>query len=94
MLTGVTEPIEFSFMFLAPVLFAVHAVLTGLSMALMNLLGVHLGFGFSAGLFDYAELFQGDQPLAADPGRAGLFRDLLRGVPLCHRQVRSENAGA
>jgi len=53
MLTGVTEPIEFSFMFLAPVLFGLHAVLTGVSMALMNLLDVHLGFGFSAGLFDY-----------------------------------------
>ncbi|MGU3389859.1 N-acetylglucosamine-specific PTS transporter subunit IIBC [Sphingomonas sp. M1A8_2b] len=52
-LTGVTEPIEFSFMFLAPVLYAIHAVLTGLSMALMNALGVKLGFGFSAGLFDY-----------------------------------------
>jgi len=52
-LTGVTEPIEFSFMFLAPVLYAVHAVLTGLSMALMNILDVKLGFGFSAGLFDY-----------------------------------------
>ena len=52
-LTGVTEPIEFSFMFLAPVLYAVHAGLTGLSMALMNLLDVKLGFGFSAGLFDY-----------------------------------------
>ena len=52
-LTGVTEPIEFSFMFLAPALYVVHAVLTGLSMVLMNLLGVKLGFGFSAGLFDY-----------------------------------------
>ncbi len=52
-LTGVTEPIEFSFMFLAPVLYAVHAVLTGLSMAVMNLLDIKLGFGFSAGLFDY-----------------------------------------
>jgi PTS system N-acetylglucosamine-specific IIC component len=52
-LTGVTEPIEFSFMFLAPVLYAVHAGLTGLSMALMNMLDVKLGFGFSAGLFDY-----------------------------------------
>jgi PTS system N-acetylglucosamine-specific IIC component len=52
-LTGVTEPIEFAFMFLAPVLFAVHAVLTGLAMVLMRLLDVHLGFGFSAGLFDY-----------------------------------------
>jgi PTS system N-acetylglucosamine-specific IIC component len=52
-LTGVTEPIEFSFMFLAPALFLVHAVLTGVSMALMDALGVKLGFGFSAGLFDY-----------------------------------------
>ena len=52
-LTGVTEPIEFSFMFLAPVLYAIHAVLTGLSEALMNALGVRLGYGFSAGLFDY-----------------------------------------
>jgi PTS system N-acetylglucosamine-specific IIC component len=52
-LTGVTEPIEFSFMFLAPVLYAVHALLTGTAMALMDILGIRLGFGFSAGLFDY-----------------------------------------
>ncbi|PSJ38609.1 PTS N-acetyl-D-glucosamine transporter [Sphingomonas deserti] len=52
-LTGITEPIEFTFMFLAPALYAVHAVLTGLSAVLMNALGVKLGFGFSAGLFDY-----------------------------------------
>ncbi|MBB5709914.1 N-acetylglucosamine-specific PTS transporter subunit IIBC [Sphingomonas xinjiangensis] len=53
LLTGVTEPIEFSFMFLAPALYAVHAVLTGAAMVIMDLLGVKLGFGFSAGLFDY-----------------------------------------
>jgi PTS system N-acetylglucosamine-specific IIC component len=52
-LTGVTEPIEFTFMFLAPLLFLAHAVLTGLSMALMHILNVKLGFSFSAGLFDY-----------------------------------------
>jgi N-acetylglucosamine PTS system EIICBA or EIICB component len=52
-LTGVTEPIEFSFMFLAPALYALHAVLTGISMVVMNALGVRLGFSFSAGLFDY-----------------------------------------
>jgi PTS system N-acetylglucosamine-specific IIC component len=52
-LTGVTEPIEFTFMFLAPVLYGVHAVLTGTAMVLMDVLGVRLGFGFSAGLFDY-----------------------------------------
>jgi len=53
-LTGVTEPIEFTFMFLAPALYAVHAVLTGLAMVTMDLLDARLGFGFSAGLFDYA----------------------------------------
>jgi PTS system N-acetylglucosamine-specific IIC component len=52
-LTGVTEPIEFSFMFVAPLLYAIHAVLTGVSMAMMDALGIRLGFGFSAGLFDY-----------------------------------------
>ncbi|HEX7060708.1 MAG TPA: N-acetylglucosamine-specific PTS transporter subunit IIBC [Woeseiaceae bacterium] len=52
-LTGVTEPIEYTFMFLAPALYVAHALLTGASMVLMDLLGVRLGFGFSAGLFDY-----------------------------------------
>jgi N-acetylglucosamine PTS system EIICBA or EIICB component len=53
LLTGVTEPIEFTFMFLAPALYAVHAVLTGIAFVIMNALHVRLGFGFSAGLFDY-----------------------------------------
>ena len=53
LLTGVTEPIEFSFMFLAPLLYVLHALLTGVSMALMHLLDVRLGFTFSAGLFDF-----------------------------------------
>lgn len=52
-LTGVTEPIEFAFMFLAPALYALHAVLTGLSHVIMDALNVKLGFGFSAGMFDY-----------------------------------------
>lgn len=52
-LTGVTEPVEFMFMFLAPILYGIHAVLTGAAMAFMSLLNVKLGFGFSAGLFDY-----------------------------------------
>jgi PTS system N-acetylglucosamine-specific IIC component len=53
-LTGVTEPIEFAFMFLAPALYVLHAVLTGAAMVIMAAIGCHLGFGFSAGLFDYA----------------------------------------
>ncbi|MFG3245063.1 PTS transporter subunit EIIC [Streptomyces sp. NPDC048187] len=52
--TGVTEPIEFSFMFIAPVLYVIHAVLTAASMAITWGLGVHDGFNFSAGFIDYA----------------------------------------
>jgi PTS system N-acetylglucosamine-specific IIC component len=52
-LTGITEPIEFTFMFLAPLLYGLHALLTGVALVIMNLLGIRLGFGFSAGLFDY-----------------------------------------
>ncbi|MER7568483.1 PTS transporter subunit EIIC [Streptomyces sp. NPDC048523] len=51
--TGVTEPIEFSFMFVAPILYAIHAVLTAVSMAVTWALGVHAGFTFSAGAIDY-----------------------------------------
>ena len=52
--TGVTEPIEFSFMFIAPVLYVLHAVLTAVSMAVTWAFGVHAGFNFSAGFIDYA----------------------------------------
>lgn len=60
-LTGVTEPVEFTFMFLAPVLYALHAVATGISMALMDMFGIRLGFSFSAGLFDYVLNFSSAQ---------------------------------
>ena len=53
-LTGVTEPIEFTFMFLAPLLYLMHTLLTGLAMALMAVFDIKLGFGFSAGFLDYA----------------------------------------
>jgi len=73
-LTGVTEPIEFAFMFLAPVLYAVHAVLTGLAMVLMHALDVHLGFGFSAGLFDYVLNYSlATRPLLLIPIGLGYF---------------------
>lgn len=52
-LTGITEPLEFSFMFIAWPLYLIHAVLMGTSMALTNALGIHTGFGFSAGTIDY-----------------------------------------
>ncbi|MBW4720997.1 PTS transporter subunit EIIC [Saccharothrix obliqua] len=52
-LTGVTEPLEFAFMFVAWPLYVIHAVLTGTSMAISNALGIHDGFGFSAGAIDF-----------------------------------------
>ena len=51
--TGVTEPLEFSFLYLAYPLYVIHALLTGVSLALVNWLGIHDGFGFSAGAIDY-----------------------------------------
>ncbi len=53
-LTGVTEPLEFAFLFVAWPLYLIHAVLTGTSLALVNALGIQDGFGFSAGFIDYA----------------------------------------
>jgi len=52
-LTGITEPFEFLFLFLSPLLFVVHALLTGLSLAVTQMMGIHHGFGFSAGAIDY-----------------------------------------
>jgi PTS system N-acetylglucosamine-specific IIC component len=52
-LTGITEPLEFLFLFVAPLLFLVHAVLTGLALAAAQMLDIHAGFGFSAGFIDY-----------------------------------------
>lgn len=53
MLTGITEPIEFMFMFLAPVLYVLHAIFTGAALAITSAMGIKCGFGFSAGLIDY-----------------------------------------
>ena len=75
-LTGVTEPIEYSFMFLAPVLYIIHALLTGISLVAMHLLGIKLGFTFSAGFIDYLLFFKMDtHPLLLIP--VGLATALL-----------------
>ncbi|WP_172369060.1 glucose-specific PTS transporter subunit IIBC [Sporosarcina jiandibaonis] len=52
-LTGITEPLEFSFLFLSPVLFLIHAVLDGLSFVLMTFFNVHVGYTFSGGAIDF-----------------------------------------
>ena len=56
-LTGVTEPLEFLFMFLAPLLYLVHAIMTGISLYVATALGIHAGFSFSAGAIDYALMY-------------------------------------
>ena len=83
-LTGVTEPLEFAFMFVAWPLYVIHAVLTGTSMALANALGAKDGFGFSAGLFDYVLNFNiATKPLvliAMGLGYAAVYYFLFRFV--------------
>ncbi|MGM9998959.1 MAG: glucose-specific PTS transporter subunit IIBC [Candidatus Bruticola sp.] len=59
-LTGITEPIEFSFLFVAPALYAIHAVLVGTAFYVMNAVGAHMGFTFSQGCIDYLLYFHND----------------------------------
>lgn len=63
LVTGITEPIEYSFLFIAPLLYVIHAILTGVSMAVSWGLGIKDGFSFSAGLIDYVI----NWPLATKP---------------------------
>jgi PTS system N-acetylglucosamine-specific IIC component len=83
-LTGVTEPLEFSFLFVAFPLYVIHAVLTGTSLALVNAIGIRDGFGFSAGFIDYALNFRiAELPLLLIPiglGYAALYYVLFRFV--------------
>jgi len=53
-LTGITEPLEFSFMFISPLLFLIHAILDGLSFMIMTFLSVNIGYTFSGGFIDFA----------------------------------------
>jgi len=103
-LTGVTEPVEFAFMFLAPVLYAIHAALTGLALVVMNILHVKLGFSFSAGAFDYVLNYgKATRPLLLLPVGAvyfgayyGLFRFFIAKFDLktIGREEESAASGA
>ncbi|MVU78000.1 PTS N-acetylglucosamine transporter subunit IIBC [Nocardia sp. ET3-3] len=76
-LTGITEPLEFSFIFVAWPLLLIHAIFTGTSLALTNALGIHDGFTFSAGAIDYLLNFgKATHPLLLIPvglGYAALY---------------------
>jgi PTS system N-acetylglucosamine-specific IIC component len=82
--TGVTEPLEFSFLFVAWPLYFIHALLTGSSLALTNALGIHDGFGFSAGAIDYTLNFDiATRPLLLIPiglGYAVIYYFIFRWV--------------
>lgn len=82
--TGVTEPLEFAFVYVAYPLYAIHAVLTGTSMALVNAIGIRDGFGFSAGVIDYLLNFRiAEMPLLLIPiglGYAVIYYFLFRFV--------------
>ena len=83
-LTGVTEPLEFAFMFVAWPLFLIHAFFTGTALALVNALGIKDGFAFSAGAIDYTLNFTAaTQPLLLLPvgvGYAVLYYTVFRMV--------------
>ncbi len=83
-LTGVTEPLEFAFMFVAWPLFVMHAFLTGTALALVNALGIKDGFAFSAGAIDYALNFTtATEPLLLVPiglGYAALYYVVFRAM--------------
>lgn len=103
-LTGITEPIEFAFLFVAPILYAIHAVLAGLAYFLCIALGIKHGFTFSHGLIDYIVLFPKSHGalwlLVLGPLWAGLYYSVfsfaIRRFNLLTpgREVEDENAKA
>jgi glucose PTS system EIICB or EIICBA component len=81
-LTGITEPIEFSFLFVAPILYGLHALLAGLAFPLLYLLGAKLGYTFSHGFIDYALFYAMDtRPwlvLVLGPVYAAIYYGIFR----------------
>jgi PTS system glucose-specific IIC component len=81
-LTGITEPIEFSFLFVAPILYGFHALLAGLAFSLLYILGAKLGYTFSHGFIDYALFYAMDtRPwlvLVLGPVYAAIYYGIFR----------------
>ena len=93
---GVTEPFEFAFMFLAPVLYVIYALLYGIFVTITTLVGFRAGFSFSAGATDL--LFSASLPAAQknmddhSSWNRSIHR-ILRGVPLRNREVQLKDSG-
>ena len=83
-LTGITEPIEFAFLFVAPVLYAIHALLAGSAFVMTNMLGMVHGTSFSHGLIDYLVLSSNSVKFALFPVMgliyAGIYYTVFRAV--------------
>ncbi len=83
-LTGITEPLEFAFMFVAPVLYVIHALLAGSAFVLTNMLGMVHGTSFSHGLIDFLVLSSNAKQLIMFPilglGYAALYYSVFRVV--------------
>jgi len=103
-LTGITEPIEFAFLFVAPLLYVIHAVLAGVAYFLCIVLGIKHGFTFSHGLIDYVVLFPKSQNalwlFVLGPIWAGLYYAVFSvairklNLPTPGREVEDETAKA
>ncbi|AGY41752.1 putative PTS system, N-acetylglucosamine-specific II ABC component [Mesoplasma florum W37] len=72
LVSGITEPIEFSFVFISPILLVIHALLAGVFVAISTGMQIQLGFGFSAGLIDYIASFAQSWGFAAS--KEGVFK--------------------
>ena len=93
-LTGITEPIEFAFLFVAPILYGIHALLAGFAYLICILLGIKHGFTFSHGLIDYVVLFSKSTNalwlFVLGPIWAGVYFLIFSYL---HSQVRPQNPG-
>ncbi|NLT56919.1 MAG: PTS transporter subunit EIIC [Actinomycetales bacterium] len=102
-LTGITEPVEFSFLFVAPILFVAHVILAGLAFPLMYLADGRLGYTFSQGAIDYGLFYaNGSRPwlvLLLGPVYFGLYYGVFtwlirwRNLPTPGREARSDADG-
>lgn len=97
MLTGITEPLEFSFLFVAPALFAVQVVLAGAAYMIAHMLNIAVGLTFSGGFLDlflFRILQKCKDKLAQDyPGRYHLLYSLLCELHLPDQKVQLQDSG-
>ena len=95
-LTGITEPIEFTFLFLAKELFGIHVIFAGISFAICHILGIAMGTTFSDGLIDFMlyGVLPGNDKTHWTLIICGLCGTLLRNIQILHSQMGSQDSGS